>query len=132
MQILINWIELYYNLPILLVLGAGLSFLFEIPAPGKEDVEFDLLDIEKVVIGNPFYIQVEMANRVGSLRTVTLSLNANSFYYTGILAKKIRAERHIIRLKPYQSKIIGSISFSVLSDVWYFFYRGNTTCTHQS
>ncbi len=83
--------------------GAGLSFLFEIPAPGKEDVEFDLLDIEKVVIGNPFFIQVEMANRVGSLRTVTLSLNANSFYQTGILAKKIKNERHIIRLKPYQS-----------------------------
>lgn len=45
-----------------------------------------------------------MANRVGSLRTVTLSLNANSFYQTGILAKKIKNERHIIRLKPYQSK----------------------------
>ncbi|KAH9407269.1 hypothetical protein TYRP_012819 [Tyrophagus putrescentiae] len=86
--------------------GAGLSFLFEIPAPGKEDVEFDLLDIEKVVIGNPFFIQVEMANRVGSLRTVTLSLNANSFYQTGILAKKIKNERHIIRLKPYQKEIL--------------------------
>lgn len=86
--------------------GAGLSFLFEIPAPGKEDVEFDLLDIEKVVIGNPFYIQVEMANRVGSVRSVTLSINANSFYYTGILAKKIKAERHMIQLKPYQKETL--------------------------
>lgn len=96
-------------LRILFLLGAGLSFLFEIPAPGKEDVEFDLLDIEKVVIGNPFFIQVEMSNRVGSMRTVTLSLNANSFYQTGILAKKIKNERHIIRLKPYQSKILAAI-----------------------
>lgn len=80
-----------------------MSFLFEIPAPGKEEVEFDLLDIEKVVVGNPFYIQVEMANRVGSQRTITLSLNANSFFPNGILAKKIKNERHIVRLKPYQS-----------------------------
>lgn len=62
-----------------------------------------MLDIEKVMVGNPFFIQVEMANRVGQLRTITLSLNANSFYPNGILAKKIKAERHIIRLKPFQS-----------------------------
>ncbi|KAH9529869.1 hypothetical protein DERF_003727 [Dermatophagoides farinae] len=86
--------------------GAGLSFLFEIPAPGKEEVEFDLLDIEKVVVGNPFYIQVEMANRVGSQRTITLSLNANSFFPNGILAKKIKNERHIVRLKPYQKEVL--------------------------
>ena len=78
--------------------------MFEIPAPGKEEVEFDLLDIEKVVVGNAFYIQVEMANRVGQLRTITLSINADSFFQTGIMAKKIKSERHIIRLKPYQSK----------------------------
>jgi transglutaminase 1 len=77
-----------------------------LPAPGKEDVEFDLLDIEKVLIGNPFYIQVEMTNRVGSIRTVTLSLSASSFYYTGILARKIKQERQIIHLQPYQSKLL--------------------------
>ncbi|CAG2109412.1 unnamed protein product, partial [Medioppia subpectinata] len=85
--------------------GAGLSFLFELPAPGKEDLEFDLLDIEKVVIGNPFYIQVEMTNRVGSIRTVTLSLSCNSFYLTGILAKKIKQERQIVVLQPYQKDV---------------------------
>lgn len=109
------------------ILGAVLSFLFEIPAPGKEDVEFDLLDIEKVVIGNPFYIQVEMANRVGSVRSVTLSINANSFYYTGILAKKIKAERHMIQLKPYQSIIkLDFISIQYLLK-HIFHYRGNIT-----
>ncbi|CAG2175753.1 unnamed protein product, partial [Oppiella nova] len=62
-------------------------------------------DIEKVVIGNPFYIQVEMTNRVGSIRTVTLSLSCNSFYLTGILAKKIKQERQIIVLQPYQKDV---------------------------
>ncbi|XP_054164848.1 hemocyte protein-glutamine gamma-glutamyltransferase-like [Oppia nitens] len=85
--------------------GAGLSFLFELPQPGKEDIEFDLLDIEKVIIGNPFYIQVEMTNRVGSVRTVTLSLSCNSFYLTGILARKIKQDRQIIVLQPYQKEV---------------------------
>ena len=86
------------------LIGAGLSFLFELPAPGKEDIEFDLLDIDKVLIGNPFYIQVEMTNRMGSPRTVSLSVSCNSFFLTGILARKIKQERQIIVLQPYQSK----------------------------
>jgi transglutaminase 1 len=84
--------------------GAGLSFHFEIPEPEKEDVKFDLLDIERVLIGNPFYIKVEMTNRASTPRRITVSLNVNSVYYTGILAHQIKQDRQIVVLQPYQSK----------------------------
>ena len=84
--------------------GSGLSFLFEIPPPGKEEIDFDLVDIEKVLIGNAFYVQVNLGNRGGNVRTIQLFININSVYYTGILARKIKQERQIVVLQPYQSK----------------------------
>lgn len=84
--------------------SGGLSFLFELPAPGKEDVDFDLKDIEKVLIGQPFYVVIEMINRSGFKRSVTAVLNANTVHYTGILARKVKRERHNFVLQPYQSK----------------------------
>jgi len=84
----------------------GLSFLFELPEPGKEDVDFDLLDIEKVLIGQPFFVTVQIINRSPQRRTISLSLTANSVHYTGILAKAIRRERQTYLLNPRQSKII--------------------------
>lgn len=84
--------------------SGGLSFLFELPPPGKEDVDFDLLDIQKVLIGQPFTIVLEMSNRSGFKRSVTVVINANTVYYTGILARKVKRERHNFLLQPYQSK----------------------------
>ena len=45
-----------------------------------------------------------MTNRMGSPRTVTLSVSCSSFYLTGITARKVKQERQIIVLQPYQSK----------------------------
>ncbi|RWS27608.1 hemocyte protein-glutamine gamma-glutamyltransferase-like protein [Leptotrombidium deliense] len=86
--------------------SAGLSFLFELPEPGKEDVDFDLKDITGVLIGQPFFIMVEMINRSPYPRTVTLVVNTNSVYYTGILARKVKRDRQIIQLGPGQRETI--------------------------
>ncbi|RWS15713.1 hemocyte protein-glutamine gamma-glutamyltransferase-like protein [Dinothrombium tinctorium] len=84
----------------------GLSFLFELPEPGKEDVDFDLKDITGVLIGQPFFIMVEMVNRSPYPRTITLVINTNSVYYTGILARKVKRDRQIYLLQPGQRELV--------------------------
>lgn len=84
----------------------GLGFLFEQPAPGKEDVEFELYDIDKVMIGEPFLVTVRIINRSPMRRTVSLALSASSVYYTGILAQKVKRDRQNIVLNGLQEQIV--------------------------
>lgn len=82
----------------------GLGFLFEQPAPGKEDVEFDLIDIDKVMVGQPFFVVVKVINRSDFRRTITIALSASSVFYTGILAQKVKRDRQSITLNGHQGK----------------------------
>lgn len=84
----------------------GLGFLFEQPAPGKEDVEFELFDIDKVMIGEPFLVTVRIMNKSPMRRTVSLALSASSVYYTGILAQKVKRDRQNIVLNGLQEQIV--------------------------
>lgn len=84
----------------------GLGFLFEQPAPGKEDVEFELFDIDKVMIGEPFLVTVRIMNKSPMKRTASLALSASSVYYTGILAQKVKRDRQSIVLNGLQEQIV--------------------------
>jgi len=84
----------------------GLGFLFEQPAPGKEDVEFELFDIDKVMLGDTFLITVRIVNKSPMRRTVSLAMSASSVYYTGILAQKVKRDRQNIILNPLQEQLI--------------------------
>jgi transglutaminase 1 len=84
----------------------GLGFLFEQPAPGKEDVEFELFDIDKVILGDPFLVTVRIMNKSPMRRTISLASSASSVYYTGILAQKVKRDRQNIVLNGLQEQLV--------------------------
>lgn len=84
----------------------GLGFLFEQPTPGKEDVEFELFDIEKVQHGEPFLVTVRIQNKSPLRRTISMALSASSVYYTGILAQKVKRDRQNIVLNGLQEQMV--------------------------
>lgn len=84
----------------------GLGFLFEQPAPGKEDVEFELYDLDKVSIGDSFLVTVRISNRSPMRRTASLAMSVSSVYYTGILAQKVKRDRQNIVLNGLQEQLI--------------------------
>ncbi|GBL83081.1 Hemocyte protein-glutamine gamma-glutamyltransferase [Araneus ventricosus] len=85
----------------------GLTHIYDMPSPGKEDVTFTLLDIEKVLIGQPFQVLVKVENKSDETRTVTSVLSASSVYYTGIIARKVKRARGVFTLKPRQKEELG-------------------------
>ncbi|XP_043209562.1 hemocyte protein-glutamine gamma-glutamyltransferase-like isoform X1 [Amphibalanus amphitrite] len=68
---------------------AGAQKYFDYPESGQEDVTFELTDIDQVMIGQPFHVDVSIVNNAEEERTIKVSLHANSMYYTGIKAMDI-------------------------------------------
>lgn len=83
----------------------GLTHIYDIPPAGKEDVHFVLKDIERIQIGQPFRVIVEVENKSEGTRTVNSVLSASSVHYTGIIARNIKRARGVFTLKPRQSKL---------------------------
>lgn len=84
----------------------GLGFLFEQPAPGKEDVDFELYDIDKVMLGDTFYVSLRVLNKSPLRRTVSLAMSVSSVYYTGILAQKVKRDRQNVLLGGQQEQLV--------------------------
>ena len=82
----------------------GLAFLFELPEPGKEDVDLQLLETPNALMGQSVLITLQLSNRSPQRRTITIFLSVNSVFFTGINAKKVKRDRAIITLAPFQSK----------------------------
>ncbi|KAG8192992.1 hypothetical protein JTE90_028112 [Oedothorax gibbosus] len=85
----------------------GITHIYDMPPPGKEDVHFALKDIERITIGQPFEVIVEVENRSDETRTVNSVLTASSVYYTGIIARNIKRARGVFTLKPRQKEELG-------------------------
>ncbi|XP_013781493.1 hemocyte protein-glutamine gamma-glutamyltransferase isoform X3 [Limulus polyphemus] len=86
--------------------NTGFNYAYDLPSPEKEDVSFVLLDIEKVMIGQPFHVTVNVQNKSSETRTVSAVLSASSVYYTGITARKIKRENGNFSLQPHQKEIL--------------------------
>lgn len=84
---------------------------YSLPSPAKEDVEFDLVDIERVNIGQPFAVIVNMKNKSNQIRTIQAVLSAGSVYYTGIKARLVKRASGDFVLQPHASKFIIIYSF---------------------
>lgn len=84
---------------------------YSLPSPAKEDVEFDLVDIERVNIGQPFAVIVNMKNKSNQIRTIQAVLSAGSVYYTGIKAHLVKRASGDFVLQPHASKFIIIYSF---------------------
>lgn len=67
-----------------------------------EDVEFDLVDIDSVPLGQSFGVVVNTLNRSGEKRTVTAVLTSETVYYTGKKKESIKSTQGTFTLKPGQ------------------------------
>jgi transglutaminase 1 len=75
---------------------------YEFQSKVNEDVFFDLVELEKVLFGQPFNVTVQIHNRSTEMRTITSILSAHSIYYTGVTARRLgRADRQFV-LQPGQ------------------------------
>ncbi|XP_044576670.1 hemocyte protein-glutamine gamma-glutamyltransferase-like isoform X2 [Cotesia glomerata] len=70
---------------------------FSVPAPENEDLEFKLVDLERVNIGETFSITVNIVNKAAVPRTIKAVLWAGSVYYNGVKANLVkRAEGNFV------------------------------------
>ncbi|KZC05406.1 PREDICTED: hemocyte protein-glutamine gamma-glutamyltransferase-like [Dufourea novaeangliae] len=77
---------------------------YSLPSPGKEDVEFDLEDLERVNIGQPFAVTVHMKNKSDQPRTIQAILSAGSVYYTGVKANLVKRASGDFVLQPHATE----------------------------
>jgi len=110
------------------------SNIYEFPTNKiNEDVFFDLVEMEKVVFGQPFTVTIQFQNRSTEMRTVSAMLSASSIHYTGVSGRRLgRADRQLV-LQPgqretfqvrvtfedYRDKIVdyGMVKFYALASV---------------
>jgi len=84
----------------------GAQKYFDYPEDEQEDVTFTLLDIEAIMIGQPFHVDVKVENKSEETRTIKAVLHANSIYYTGVKALDIIREPMEFTLKPGQCEAL--------------------------
>ncbi|XP_043278187.1 hemocyte protein-glutamine gamma-glutamyltransferase-like [Venturia canescens] len=77
---------------------------YSLPAPNKEDVEFDLIDIERVKIGQPFTVTVNIKNKSTERRTISAILSAGSVYYNGVKANVVKKASGEFTIHPNASE----------------------------
>lgn len=77
---------------------------YSLPSASREDVKFDLMDLERVMIGESFAVSVTIANKSSETRTVQAILSAGSVYYTGVKANLVKRATGEFDLQPYSSK----------------------------
>lgn len=77
---------------------------YSLPSPGKEDVEFNLTELERVNIGEPFAVTVNIKNKSSERRTIQAILSAGSVYYTGVKAHLVKRASGDFVLQPNAGK----------------------------
>lgn len=74
--------------------------LYEIPSKDEADVEFDLIDIDVVPLGDNFDVVVKIENKSTEERNISAVLSASSIYYTGATANDIKKSQGTFKVKP--------------------------------
>ena len=77
---------------------------YSMPSPGKEDVEFNLVDLERVSIGDPFTVTVNIVNKSTQSRSIQAILSAGSVYYTGVKANLVKKASGEFVVQPNASE----------------------------
>lgn len=86
---------------------------FALPHAGLEDVEFDLVELERIKIGEDFSVKVHIKNKSKEPRNIKAVLSAGSIFYTGVKAKVVKKQEGKFLLKPNASKLYVSCCFSI-------------------
>lgn len=80
---------------------------YEYPQRGlQDDVVFDLVDVEAIPFGQSFDVIVNIQNKSNDIRTVTGVLTANSVYYTGIIASRLKRAQGEFVIRPGQRETL--------------------------
>lgn len=84
--------------------AGGLEHIYDLPSEESHDVVFDLIEIDRITIGDPFSVKVQIENQSDELRTVYAILSTSSVYYTGVQANKIKKVEQSFTLQPKQKE----------------------------
>ncbi|XP_022920675.2 hemocyte protein-glutamine gamma-glutamyltransferase-like [Onthophagus taurus] len=77
---------------------------YALPDPNLEDIEFDLVELDRIRIGEDFSVIVRMKNKCDEERNVRAVLSSTSVFYTGIKANLVKKAEGIFKLKPHSSE----------------------------
>ena len=80
------------------------TMYYDLPSETTEDVSFNLKELERVDIGKPFNIEVDIHNKSHEKRSIQVILSAYSIYYTGVKALKIKSAGGTFTMRPNQRK----------------------------
>ena len=80
--------------------------LYDFPDNIKEDVFFDLVDIDAVPFGESFELVVNIENKADAPRKITTVMSATSIYYTGVSAETIKKSQGTFSVNPGQKEVI--------------------------
>nr|QVD39275.1 Hemocyte protein-glutamine gamma-glutamyltransferase [Schistocerca gregaria] len=73
---------------------------YMLPTQSHQDVEFSLVDLDKVAIGKDFSITINIHNHASVQRRVRAVLTASSVYYTGVKANLIKKDAGDFTIQP--------------------------------
>nr|CAD7265055.1 unnamed protein product [Timema shepardi] len=79
---------------------------YELPSISREELEFELVDLDKVNIGESFNVVVNINNKSNSVKTVKAILSAASVYYTGIKAHLIKKASGDFQVQPKSKELL--------------------------
>lgn len=79
---------------------------YDVPPPEYEDISFRLHDLDKIMVGEPFAVEVHIENHSGEERQVRAALSAASVYYTGVKAHIVKKATGTFTVQPYSTDIL--------------------------
>lgn len=73
---------------------------YSLPSAGLEDIEFDLVELDRIKIGDDFSVKVHVKNNGKETRSIKAVLSAGSIFYTGVKAMQVKRMEGSFKLKP--------------------------------
>lgn len=79
---------------------------YDIPKETKNDVFFDLIDIDAIPFGDGFNVVVVIKNKSNETRNISAMLSASSVYYTGATAHHIKRSQGTFAVEAGKEEVL--------------------------
>ncbi|XP_071450028.1 hemocyte protein-glutamine gamma-glutamyltransferase-like [Hetaerina americana] len=79
---------------------------YALPSTAKEDVTFDLEELDRVPLGDDFSVTVVIENKADEPRNVQALLSAGSVFYTGVKAHCVKKASGKFVIKPNSKEVL--------------------------
>ncbi|XP_063233133.1 hemocyte protein-glutamine gamma-glutamyltransferase-like [Bacillus rossius redtenbacheri] len=73
---------------------------FEVPTSPHENVIFDLVELDKIKLGENFSVTVNIENKSSEVRTIKAAVSAATIFYTGIKDKLVKKATGTFKIMP--------------------------------